>query len=878
MSRQKSLRWYVPLTAALVMTGAGTYVVPLLAGANACRNDVETRNSWHVVTGPGRGETVAGQLPGQPCLLLAAAGDEAYASADGGSTWAVSASLPHPMTAVVTQDMPAQTAFLVPIPDLSAPAVTAPGLFVSHDGGRSLTAVQGLDGRQVRALAAAPSDNREIVAVLAPASVQSDLPTPALPAPTVFVSQDFGNTFTAAPGSAGLDPAGVAVDPDTAGTLWVASAGTSPGTVAGLFESTNTGASFLVKDPGASNAVVTSKLAGGGTIVLSGAANGLRRSVDGGTSFSTLYSGHDVTELVLEYNHPSAMMAVADGRLERSSTGGRTFRPQADGIPPACHPEGLTGDNDQPSTFLIRCSTTGALYRYRGDGSDLSLTDEPVPSNSPPATAAAGQALPMRILRSLRIPTSGAADSGSIAFDGQDLYYTDGASQGAIDKMSATTGAYLGRLQTGIPAPILTVTYDSLRNLIYAEDGRGNVYAVDLRTGHSQFMFTSPTASGGIPGSLSYDPSIDRFRGVGDQGLQLLDIARDGRVTFSCNAPAVAASAPSGPPDPNQIVNPPNEIPGTAAVVAAGDGTAYLEMEDDQTVVHVDGSCNLLQQFVHATYAEASDENDSMACDTTTFPVPAIWMRDSSTTTVTAYEVPGGYCALSTRLTLTGGVQVAAGRRAPVCSTLTLAGNGRPVAAQQVDYFVANRQVGSGTTGGTGRSCVTFHAPAMRPRAGLPHTATVRAVRTVRAVTSPVLAVFLGTIAFRPASARGELGVVPPLVVPPVPPARVLLAAPPALAILPGPPPPPAPPAAPKPQAIAQAHPGAQPGVVGQPGAAADSEDEAEHAAQTADESTHEYSARQAFQWPAVETSAWAMAAALLEMRRRRSRVREQRA
>jgi len=147
-----------------------------------------------------------------------------------------------------------------------------------------------------------------------------------------------------------------------------------------------------------------------------------------------------------------------------------------------------------------------------------------------------------------------------------------------------------------------------------------------------------------------------------------------------------------------------------------------------------------------------------------------------------------------------------------------------------------------------------------------------------------VLAAFLGTPAYRPASARRSLLVSSDVPAPPLrlvaPPLAAVHALQPIVAVPIVPPaqPPPPPPNVPQSQPIAQSHPGAQPGAMGAPGGAMAPEDEAEVAAQGAD--VAEFRAREdpELVWPAaaVPVAAGLLLGVVVARRRRASRVRGQ--
>ncbi|HEU5034518.1 MAG TPA: hypothetical protein VFT62_07150 [Mycobacteriales bacterium] len=863
------------------------------AGAG-CLNDRQPRNVWSRVPGPpGVVLTAIAQTGTEPCDLLAASATGAiWRSADGGASWTKASTVPARPTAIETAGLPPGTAFVV-TPPAPPPALNQPGVYLTHDGGTSFVAVKGLDGALVRQVAGTGSASGRVLAVVAPPDPSAaDTPLPVGAAPTVYLSTDGGDTFTPEPATAGLNPTSLAVNAAT-GDIWLASAG-GGGSVAGLFLSTNGGMSFTpqrFQTPSPPvTAVAVSPIAGGGSLTLAGTPGALWAGVGSGgvyggvngTSWQKADTATTFPGVAFEYDHPFTFMTIAGRQIHRVDSSARGYRVHnaSAGLPAGCVPTGLTRDTSSPSTFLITCNGN-SFYRYRSDGADLSSVDTPFP---PPLTLPAGPpqaSIPMRVLRTLRIPVGGSADSAAVAFDGRSLYLADENAPGSIYRLSPVTGRYEGELHVPIPAPVATLTYDALRDLIYVEDTNGNIYSYDLRRHTATFMFFSPVAQrGGDVGSFSYDPSTDRFVGADDQDDTIREFTRSGVVTSRCSVPDVPVDTnPGGAGQPGDA-----GPTGVAAVVATGDGQMYAEMEDDKTVYRLDRSCHVFTEYVHRTYAEAPDENDSMACDTVTFPVPAIWMRDSGLDAVQAYAVPNGYCALATRLSLPRRVDAPAGSTKKVCASLTLAGARTPLARQRIEMFVRNKPLGSAVTDLGGRACVPYRAPARSPRrpASGGHGASAPL-----AIVQPVLGVYVGTSAYRPATGRSALVTTEPAVRRPAvrrPPATAAAAV--ALAGPPPQQPPPAPPAATKPQPVAQGNPGAQPGVVSQPGAAAHREEQAESAVQTAEEATEQTPAGggehlyrelggASGTLPAGLVGL-TLAAVGLELRRRRSRVREQ--
>src|SRR5206468_9060894 len=132
-------------------------------------------------------------------------------------------------------------------------------------------------------------------------------------------------------------------------------------------------------------------------------------------------------------------------------------------------------------------------------------------------------------------------------------------------------------------------------------------------------------------------------------------------------------------------------------------GEGYWQSEDDRTTVHVGPRCEVMAVYAHRTFSEARAENDGLVCDTVTFGMPAIWIRDSDSGVVWAYGVPKAYCPLATALSLTVAPVVASGAVAPVCARVTLRGGTAPLPAATVQFTVAGRGLGPAVTGADGR-------------------------------------------------------------------------------------------------------------------------------------------------------------------------------
>ena len=848
---------------ALATLAAAGVVVPLAtAHATGCRSDSETRNTWHRIPVPAPGAVVAAD-DFDACSLTAVSGKAVWTSSDGGDGWRRRGDLPATARAVLRHGLPTDVVLAVP---------ASGGLFVSHDAGDSWAVATGLDGVDVQAVAADPADRTSVwIAGSHTAALAGR--TAGVPTGSVFHSDDGGSSWSEDAGGLPIVPHVVArigppyrsvfADDTRAGGLWRRN---DEGAFTQVYSSS-------VED------VAASRLAGGGSQLLVAGAAGVVVTRDGGDSFAKLTSS-PTTAVAPEAQHFSAFMYVVHGRPLRSTDSGHTSRQVAAGLSGTCDATSLTSDSGDPSTFQLRCAD-GSTWDWRSDGSDLSDVDR-VNGDNGALVPTLPPTQPMELLGRRSLPL-GRGSSASIAFDGNDLYYARSTDRGVVHRVRASDG--VRRPDVHLPGEhygILSMTYDSEWHVLYYVDSDTVMHALDLRNGRVTRLFRAhlytpnPPGdnSGFVPtGSLSYDSSLHQFLYINDQATQVGWYTRQGLRVRTCNVPQFEVGT---------------EQVGTttiAAIVASGDGQFYAESEDDATVYRFDSSCAVTASYSHLSFSEAPDENDAMACDAVTFGQPAVWMRDASAGFAYAYAMPGGYCALSTRTTVTAPSTVFTGSAGTVCGRVIRSGTGEAVRHVRLDLLVANRLIGRVHTDGNGRACAAYRpSPAEAGRrAQVSRTAQVKA-------RQPVLAAFLGTTAFRPSSARGDLVAVddgsPPPSVPlphtvadatgPPPPG----AAPPVVL---APPPPPAPPA-PQLQPLPQAHPGAQPGAQGmsqmsaqgQVGLAAQPDVEA---AAAAADTRDEFSARPVEPLPdlRVVLPAAVLLGVVTARRRRQSRVRPQR-
>jgi len=849
------------LIPAAVSLAAAAITVPFatVAHGGTCLANTETRNSWHAIRTPVAGSSVSADA-NDPCTMSAAAPDgRTWSSSDGGATWSPGGTVPTRVRLVFRDGLPNDVVIAVP---------EGAGLYVSHNNGATWSASTGIADVTIAAITS-DSTNRAGVWAAGAHTAPVGALGPA-PAGSVFSSTDGGSKWDEDARGLPIHPHSVARIGPPYNAVFADDSNTKQ-----LWERDDSGA-FTPSYDGIVKGLAVSPLKGGGSELYVAGEHGVVVSRDGGTSYSAM-AKTAATSVAPEYNHFTAFLYISGGNVRRSTNGGHSSRTVNTGLPADCAPTSLVSDHGDPSSFLLRCAS-GTTYRYRSDGSDLSDLDTVTIDKYGPGPLPLSNLVPKPMdLLGLRHLPKGKGKSASIAFDGTFLYYARGGEKGRVHRIVAATGtAAPDILLPGLRHGILALTYDSKRHLLFLADDVADTLQLTLRTGKLTKLFRGPypvpcEGCFGPEGSLTYDSGSDEFVFIndGDSQPKFYD-RRTGHLRRSCTL--------SG----SEVIGPSNVNTSLAAIVASGDGGLYGESEDDQTVYRLDASCHITAIYQHAPVSEAPDENDAMACDTTSFPQPAIWIRDADAGTAAAYAVPDGYCALATTMSVSAPASVTTGSAGVVCASLHRLGTGAAVSGVTVQLFVANRLIGSVPTNADGSSCAAYRPTAQE--AGRRSTTASTASTHAR---QPVVGTFLGTKAYRPATARVSLAALDPGHPAAPPPPRVII--PPAA--LPGPPlpvpappvlvAPPAPPAppAPQPQPLPQAHPGAQPGAapMGQPGAAAEFEQEAEAA--TANISSDEFHARPA---PVVAPDlrvvlpvGVALAAAVAR-RRRASRVRSQ--
>ncbi|MGH2757031.1 MAG: WD40/YVTN/BNR-like repeat-containing protein [Actinomycetota bacterium] len=692
-------------------------------------------------------------------------------------TWKVTANLGVDavrINGLVTEELAPGTAFVMRAPEQGIPSIEDPrerasGLYVSRDYGASFSAVKDLAGAEVMALTAAPNDPQILFAAARPVGELS----PGI----LFKSSDFGNSWTPLPGALPINPRSIAVDAFDPDVVWASVPAEGPdAALGGLWRSTNGGLNFTRVRQENIMDLDSALLAGGGTRIDAATAAGIIRSRDQGDSFRLVEQRAGVTALTHEKYAPEALMAVVGGTPVRSTNEGRTFERVTGGLGPTsgCTVSGLSRNTEFPSYFLLSlvdCSSRGH-FLYRSDGQDL-MGLEQLGGDSLGGTLVASRKprTEMQELRELPLAYPDDGSSGSVAFDGTFLYFTDNSSSNVINMMSPD-GAPAGRIKLDSNYDIRSFTYDQRRHALWAvmqlvRTRGGNapyVYRIDLQSHEVRQMFRSPFESAT---ALTYDATMDVLRSYQHHGYDVFEIGLNGSILNECEVPGF-------PLDPNASTHPTrahpeSSSPGFAAGTSAGNGMMYLQLEDDRSLYQVTRQCELVRVFEHRTFAESGGgpnggENDQLVCDTVTFGRPAIWIRDSGPRTITAYSVPDGYCPIDSEIELIPPeVTAQAGDTADLCATLyelSRWGRGDPIAGVELTFFADGVPVGTGVTGGGGHGC-------------LAHTASYDPGRSV-----DIEAVFYGNVSYRGSRDRGILKVtaLPPAPPPPQPPDPIVIA------------------------------------------------------------------------------------------------------
>ncbi len=584
-------------------------------------------------------------------------------------------------------------------------ALRGGGVLVSGDDGATFAHASGVADP---AVAAAVSRGDPPVVVVATAITAV--------ATALWRSDDGGASFRPA-GTMPVPAAALAFDAWSVDVLWLA-AGSSAG--AGLWQSADAGTTWQRVLAGPAHDVDTARGAANGLAVVA-RADGLWRTTDLGATWRRTPSAA-LSAARVDSGGPGAVALGGAHPLTVPGTGHPTTL--ADGLPSGCAARDLAADAARPTTYVVRC---GEAWYTQVSAADVTVSASGPAQRGVPVTGR--PLLALAPLRQLALPAADGASSGSLAFDGRTLYYAgefapargSGDPVDVVHRMSPVDGRDLGTLAPGVPAKFLG--YDSRRDRLYVDDGHA-MWRVDLATGQRRLAFP---ASYGYQDS--YDPFSRTFLGVaeGSEEKAMLFLDESGRLRGHCSLAAAIDAALTTVPYPS-------------AIVAAADG-AYVLLEDDTTVIRIGRDCGLRATYLTRKISESTRENDELVCDPMTFaPRTALWIRDSDLATVTAYDLPGGYCPFVSTLAVTAPPTVRAGGATVVCATVRGAARGEPVAGQAVGLDLGGVHLAAPPTDARGRTCADTTAPrAPGPRtvraryAGTPQwsPATATAVTTV---------------------------------------------------------------------------------------------------------------------------------------------------
>jgi uncharacterized protein (TIGR03437 family) len=284
-----------------------------------------------------------------PLVVYAATPVGIFQSADGGTTWTVTAN---------TGLAGAPTALAIDASSVTTLYTATPqGVFVSTDGGASWQAsTNGLAGTDILAIAAHPSQTGTVFA-----SVRSP--------PALFRSTDFGQTWTQLPfapnqlsspvnaiviGSNGAIIAatnqGILISTD-GGSTWTAGAG--------LPVQNNQALAFSPDNPS--------------IVYLVSSASAVQRSTDGGQTFTTVLSSAHLTQLsrvAVDPRNPSTVYATDYDLLFRSTDAGQTWSQLS--LPNSITPHTIFV-SPADSRVLLGISTPNNVFvtKWSADGSQV---------------------------------------------------------------------------------------------------------------------------------------------------------------------------------------------------------------------------------------------------------------------------------------------------------------------------------------------------------------------------------------------------------------------------------------------------------------------------------------------------------------------------
>jgi hypothetical protein len=719
----------VVLALVLVWT-SGVYrpggVAVAAAGAGCPSVDGARRNAWHRVPVPESTVELV-QTRADACRLLARLADGGLRwSRDGGTSWRALPNVTRATGIAAGVDGLLAVA-TVALPPASEAGIGTTGLLVSRDGGASFRSAKGTTSVLGQAAVVDAAGQGRVVYVALRAL---DANAGSVAGAGILRSDDGGATFAPVAGSLGLAPERVVVDPTDPAVVWTV---TEQAGRRLLWVSQDSGASFTaltnVADPRDLDVVA---LPGGASAAVIATDGGMAVTTDRGVNVFPTASGA-FSSVRVEPTAPNVLLVTRSGQVASSTDGGVRFTAADAGLPAGCTRSVEMRDAGRPAVFLASCGAAWFRRQSTGAGFGDAAAGRAGGPKPDPTGATNTLLVPEQIgeLHRWPLPHLDGESSTSLAFDGRTLYYggtvesTDCGRSGftgetcvgssVVHRLDARTGTYLGTVPIPVPN-VHSFWYDTRRHGLYVSDQQ-YLYFYGFRDRRLTRLFSTTQFSmrNQFAPSVTwtYDPSIDRFL-VARESREMYEVDRAGTVRSVCS---LGAATPHGPDalawtDPTRL----RQEREVSALTPAGDGSAYVQMEDDVMLFRVLRGCVATRAWVHRRYVEATAENDSIVCDRQSFPQPVLWLRDASPPSVTAYVVPDAVCQLPTRLAVDAPAESQAGAPAAICVALRTTAAGWAVPAQPVAVFADDVPLGTVTTGGDGRGCLAWSGPLGRHR------------------------------------------------------------------------------------------------------------------------------------------------------------------
>lgn len=692
----------------LLATGFGLYggfdAAAGSAGGRAVGCHSSRSGAWSRLPAPDMVESLQG-VPGSECALVGVDGtSRLWRTDNGGLDWRTTP-LPGASSMVFGSRLPAHTILVALTPSAGG------GFALSRDGGLTFTSETASDPKDlsgteaVDAVGSQPYGNGGAGDVYV--SLRRQVAGHAAVYSLAKVTPDGAVTVNAGAGaltvgSLAWEPTGYApLSGSPLGNLWVTdSTSAAADNGLALLLSQDGGQTFeppasRVSEPLAD--VRYGKLASGAPILaVASSHGGVLWSTDDGSSWkrTQMDNGLPVRAVELGAQLSDVAVALTATGTWQTSDNFTSFHAADAGLPPTCTLTDLSAFPGAGRTrFIGSCDSGHQWFWYQPPSGN------PHAKGSPGGGVGGTNVQPMLPLAT--VPLGDPSSSGSLAFDGSILYYASLSPPYTTTRVIFRVRARDGVQLPSLPVPVYArfLTYNANRDAIDFIDENGlNMYELSLTSGRTVRLFSLQAAS--FSSAYSYDPTRDGFAAAVESTTTVLHTDAHGAVTSQCQTRTGSIG------DNSQAAG----FYAAAGMVADGhNGGGYVEAEDDATIREIDGQCRILATFAHRPYAEAVGENDSLVCDSVTFyPRIAVWIRDSSAASVSAYQVPGGRCEMPTRLTLSVPAIVHSGTTTTVCAGLYLQPHATPIVGERIAGTVDGRSLAMPRTGTDGRSCTRY--------------------------------------------------------------------------------------------------------------------------------------------------------------------------